>query len=152
MRQRIMPLPTRHPIGDDGMDHALGAGETWTLPIRVLVVEDDDLTRMMIVELLDERGYDVVEASSGTEALRLLAKSAKFDLLLTDINIPVPNGIDLARRAEIIRPCIKVLFMTGEPEVPELCGLTVEHRSLSKPFGTVRLIEAISDLVGVAFA
>ncbi|MDB5524737.1 MAG: sensory box protein [Rhizobium sp.] len=85
----------------------LGDGET------VLIVEDDDAVRMLVIDILNELGYKVVEASDGNAALNILASRGKIDLLISDVGLPGLNGRQLAEIALKTRPDLEVLFMTG---------------------------------------
>ena len=80
----------------------------------ILVVEDDADLRAYVSELLRDLNYRVVAASSAQAALTiLLQEEPKVDLLLTDVVMPGINGRELGRRAQQIRPGIKILYMTG---------------------------------------
>jgi CheY-like chemotaxis protein len=80
----------------------------------ILVVEDDTDLRSYVSELLRDLNYRVVAASSAQAALTiLLQEEPKVDLLLTDVVMPGINGRELGRRAQQIRPGIKILYMTG---------------------------------------
>jgi CheY-like chemotaxis protein len=79
----------------------------------VLVVEDEDRVRQMSVDALKELGYRVHEAASGEEALRLLDKLSKLDLLFTDIVMPGMGGRQLAEEVTARSPEVKVLYTTG---------------------------------------
>jgi PAS domain S-box-containing protein len=80
----------------------------------VLVVEDDADVRAYVSELLRDLNYRVVPASSAQAALTiLLQEELKVDLLLTDVVMPGINGRELGRRAQQIRPGVKILYMTG---------------------------------------
>jgi two-component system NtrC family sensor kinase len=80
----------------------------------VLVVEDDAQVNMLAVEALQERGYQVISASDGASALRLLDATPRIDVLLTDVVLPGGmNGRELTDRVRQKRPAIKVLYMTG---------------------------------------
>jgi CheY-like chemotaxis protein len=80
----------------------------------ILLVEDADAVRRLVVDILEPRGYTVIAASDGLEALEL-ARNAPLpiDLLLTDVVMPGMNGRKLAEEARRRRPALKVLFMTG---------------------------------------
>jgi len=80
---------------------------------RILVVEDDDDVRGYVVETLGGLGYDVREAASGDDALRLMHDNSDFDLLLTDVVMPGMSGGKLAEQAKQRQPGLKVVFMTG---------------------------------------
>ena len=79
----------------------------------VLVVEDEQLVRGLVVDLLSERGYRVVEAADGSAALETLRAERLVDLLLTDIGLPDMTGRQLAEAARARHVNLKVLFMTG---------------------------------------
>ncbi|PVZ13681.1 MULTISPECIES: PAS domain-containing hybrid sensor histidine kinase/response regulator [unclassified Pseudomonas] len=86
------------------------AGET------VLVVEDDPAVRVLILNLLDELGYQSQATADAESALPLLASRLRIDLLITDVGLPGTNGRQLAEIARQRRPGLKVLFMTGYAE------------------------------------
>lgn len=80
----------------------------------ILVVEDDHDLRRYIAEVLQVLGYRVISAASGQAALPMLQQpNRRIDLLLTDVVMPGMNGRELADRAQVIRPTLPVLYMTG---------------------------------------
>jgi CheY-like chemotaxis protein len=96
--------------GDANPDYA-GHGET------VLVVDDEAHVRALIADILDEAGYDVIEAQDGAAALTLLQSSRPIDLLITDVGLPGGmNGRQVADAGRTFRPELKVLFITGYAE------------------------------------
>jgi CheY-like chemotaxis protein len=83
----------------------------------ILVVEDDALVRRHVASLLGGLGYGVLEATAATPAMELLAANPDITLLFTDIVMPGGmNGVDLAKRAQSLRPDLKVLFTSGYAE------------------------------------
>ena len=66
---------------------------------RVLVVEDEDVVRLLVVEVLNDLGYLALEADDGASALRILQSSQRIDLLATDIGLPDINGRQVADAA-----------------------------------------------------
>jgi PAS domain S-box-containing protein len=84
-----------------------GAGET------VLVVDDEDAVRMLVAEALADMGYVALEAANGSAGLDILRSVAKVDLLVTDVGLPGLNGRQLADAARVLRPGLRVLFITG---------------------------------------
>lgn len=82
-------------------------------PARVLVVDDEDLLRTVIVKQLRYLGYEVSQAADGESALAVVEAEPRFDLVLTDVVMPGMNGITLARRLRLADPSIAVLFMSG---------------------------------------
>ena len=80
----------------------------------ILVVEDDEDVRAYLVDILGDLGYRVFGAHDAVSAFGLLEPSnTHIDLLLTDVVLPGINGRELARRAQSLRPELKVLYMTG---------------------------------------
>ena len=80
----------------------------------ILVVEDDADVRRYLVDILGDANYRVLEAPEASAALAILKQPAQqIDLLLTDVVLPRMNGRELARQAMVLRPGLKVLFMTG---------------------------------------
>ena len=80
----------------------------------VLVVEDEPPVRMVVVDLLSDLGYTVLEATDGRTGLHIVESTARVDLLLTDVGLPGGmNGRQLADASRQSRPDLKVLFMTG---------------------------------------
>src|SRR5262249_5699578 len=93
------PNDTMRTSIDDGLKQEL-----------ILVVEDDARVRSISAEALRDLGYQVVEAASPTEAIRLIEQGAEPDLLFTDVVMPDMSGSDLASTLQRMRPELKVLF------------------------------------------
>ena len=103
----------------------------------VLLVEDSDVVREVIVRMLEAGGFTVLPASSGGEALSISRrKNVSIDLLLTDIVMPEVSGFELADRIAEERPGLPILFMTGySEEAVEGKGISGENRGwIAKPF------------------
>ncbi len=80
----------------------------------ILLVEDEDTVRDLARDVLGARGYTVVEARDAAEALELCERHrGQIHLLLTDVVMPGITGRDLADRLAVLRPAIKVLYMSG---------------------------------------
>ena len=102
--------------------------------VRILLAEDDDAMREYLVRALERSGYAVVAVDRGTAALPLL-DAERFDLLLTDIVMPEMDGIELAQRAAVIAPTMRVMFITGFAAVALKGGAAPPNaKVLSKPF------------------
>jgi signal transduction histidine kinase/ActR/RegA family two-component response regulator len=113
---------------------------------RVLVVEDEDQVRAIVVGQLSSLGYAVTEASNGEAALGKLKASPAFDLLLTDVIMPGPiNGQALAREAARIHPDMRVLFMSGysDDAISTFGVLNPGVTLLTKPFRKTDLAIAV---------
>ena len=109
---------------------------------RILVVEDDALVRSFVVRALEEAGFEVAPASSGSEALeRIGEREARVDLILTDVVMPGLSGPRLAAELDARAPGIPILFMSGYVDNPFLME-ELEDRPeslLRKPFTAVEL-------------
>jgi len=79
---------------------------------RILLVDDEAPIRMTLERLLQRRGYVVMVAASGEEALTQLAQH-RFDLLLLDLRLPRISGLDIARHAQSLQPAPAILLLTG---------------------------------------
>ena len=111
----------------------------------ILLVDDEELVRCGTADMLQNIGYDVIEASSGAEALRLLQAEAKIDLLVTDYLMPGMSGVDLARQVQSIRPAVPVLLITGYSTIAE--GPGSELARLAKPFRQTDLASRIAGVL-----
>jgi PAS domain S-box-containing protein len=116
-------------------------------PISVLVVDDDLLVLDSIAAMLDDLGHAVIEARSGEEAVRLLPRMPKIDIVVTDYAMPGMNGLQLAEAVAAERPGTPVVLCTGYAELP---GSTQPHLPrISKPFDQTALVAAIEEAMRV---
>jgi two-component system, cell cycle response regulator CpdR len=103
--------------------------------IRILLAEDDSVMREYLVRALERAGYGVTAVDRGTAAMPLLESGNHYDLLLTDIVMPEMDGIELAQKASVLAPNMRVMFITGFSAVTLKAGQTMPNaRILSKPF------------------
>lgn len=80
----------------------------------ILLVEDEDMLRGLIRELLEIKGFSVIEASQGVEALELMRAGGRtIDLVLTDVVMPQMSGAELVELLKEDQPGLKVVFMSG---------------------------------------
>lgn len=80
----------------------------------ILLVEDEDMLRGLIRELLEIKGFKVLEACQGLDAVEMLqSTSAVVDLILTDVVMPHMNGSEMVDRLRVDHPQVKVIFMSG---------------------------------------
>ncbi|APC19003.1 response regulator [Pseudomonas frederiksbergensis] len=107
----------------------------------ILVVEDDTIVRMLIVDVLEELKFKVLEADTGHAALALLNDSAQIiDLLMTDVGLPEMDGRELAAQARVLRPALPILFASGYSESIEVReGMSV----IGKPFSIDQLRDKV---------
>ena len=108
---------------------------------RVLIADDEDLDAPLVARAIAMDGHDTVTAEDGAEALDILTREkGRFDLLLTDIQMPVMDGIALALAAARDFPDLKILLMTGFADQRERAsGLNaIVHDVVTKPFSVAR--------------
>lgn len=111
-------------------DEHTSAGET------VLVVEDEPVVRSVVIEMLQDEGYRVLEAVDGPSGLAALRSEPNIDLLITDVGLPGMNGRQLADQARETRSELKVLFITGYAESVAMAEgfLLPGMEMITKPF------------------
>jgi len=117
---------------------------------RILIAEDESALRGQIVRALAADGHETVAATDGGEALDVLVReNGRFDLLLTDIKMPVMDGIALALVAARDYPDLLILLMTGFADQRERAsGLdALIHGILTKPFALADLQSAIREAI-----
>ncbi len=103
--------------------------------IRILLAEDDEAMRAHLIRALERTGYAVVGVGDGLEALDLVQRGERYDLLLTDIVMPGMDGIELAQKVSVIAPETRVMFITGFSAVTLRAGEALpQAKVLSKPF------------------
>jgi PAS domain S-box-containing protein len=116
----------------------------------VLVVDDEPMVRMLVVEVLEEMGYIAIEADDGAAGLKVLQTGARVDLLVTDVGLPGGmNGRQMADAGRVIRPDLKVLFITGYAENAAIGNGYLEHgmHVITKPFAMDALAAKIQELI-----
>jgi two-component system cell cycle sensor histidine kinase/response regulator CckA len=104
---------------------------------RILVVEDNDCLRAVAVRTLSARGYAVAEARHGEDALRVIEETAEpFDLVVTEMIMPVMSGYKLGRRLASQRPGLPVLYLSAavNETLAHLGPASARTRFLRKPF------------------
>jgi CheY-like chemotaxis protein len=112
----------------------------------VLVVDDEEAIRWMMWRVLRNAGYHVIEVGDAQEALSVIDERRPIDLLITDVHMPDLTGDELARRARLQRPNLRVLYVSGL--VDELFGrkttLGSREAYLEKPFTLAGLNQAVA--------
>ena len=112
----------------------------------VLIVDDEPGVRALQRRILEGGGYDVIEAGDGSEAVAIIEGSARVDFLIADLDMPVMQGEEMAKRIRARRPDLRVLYVTAHSERlfrerPELIN---GEAFLDKPFTSRGLLEAVS--------
>ena len=121
----------------------VGAGK------RVLVVDDHDPTRQTITRMLEAGGFEVVQASSGSEALACLSReSDDIDMVLSDVTMPGMTGIDLSYQIRELYPSMPVAIVSGD--VSELERSIIGRADvpfIKKPFHAESLFSAVKEAI-----
>jgi CheY-like chemotaxis protein len=137
-----LPVSNEVPVGSDGEASLLTFAAHRAM---ILLVDDEELVRTGTADMLQDIGYDVVPATSGAEALRILRSGCEPDLLVTDYLMPGMNGVDLIEHATALAPNMKVLLITGYSNIAEGPGVNVAR--LGKPFRQAELARRVADLL-----
>jgi CheY-like chemotaxis protein len=120
---------------------------------RILIAEDEDGLRTLVARALAQDGHTVVTANDGAEALDALTREqGGFELLLTDIRMPIMDGIALALATARDHPQVTILLMTGYADQRERAsGLeALIHDVISKPFSLASIRTAVRDALAAA--
>jgi len=120
----------------------------------LLLVDDEEDVRKLMVAVLQANGYEVLEANSGLTALAAYEKNAhKIDLVLTDIMMPQMTGIELGRRLAERAPGLKILYVSGYRDNPVVSSLGEAPRDfLYKPFTPEALLAKVREVLDAARA
>ncbi|WP_349657260.1 response regulator [Xanthomonas sp. 10-10] len=116
---------------------------------RILLVDDTDVVRMMVSEVLSDAGYQVIEAEDAIGALEQLRTDLQIDLVVSDVGLPGMNGRDMADVARTLRPGLPILFITGYAEnaVTRQEFLADGMALLPKPFSLNDLLNTVGQML-----
>jgi signal transduction histidine kinase/CheY-like chemotaxis protein len=133
------------PVSDEAVESAERIVDSTSMRAAgtALLVDDEELVRSSTAEMLRELGYEVAEAASAEEALRLIGNGLRPDLLVTDHLMPGIDGTDLARMVRSHRPEVQVLIISGYAECE---GIAPDLRRLTKPFRSDELQTSLAKL------
>jgi two-component system, cell cycle response regulator CpdR len=115
---------------------------------RVLIADDEESMRALVARAIAMDGHETVTAQDGAEALEILTREdGAFDLLLTDIQMPVMDGIALALAAARDFPKLTILLMTGFADQRERASNldAIAHDVITKPFSIADIRTAVAD-------
>ncbi|PVZ59096.1 response regulator [Pseudomonas sp. B1(2018)] len=111
----------------------------------ILVVEDDAIVRMLIVDVLEELEFEVLEADGSEQALETLRDSNQhIDLMMTDVGLPIMDGRELATLARTIRPDLPILFASG---YAESIDVPADMHVIGKPFSIDQLRDKVKGIL-----
>ncbi|MCF6228883.1 MAG: response regulator, partial [Planctomycetes bacterium] len=119
---------------------------------QLLLIEDDDTVRNILLQVAESGGYDVIEANSGEQALEILNQVNGLDILVTDIVMPGISGSEVAAEARRRFPQIPVLYVSGYPRTElDPNEFEREHTAfLQKPFSHKAMLEVMDKLIELA--
>ena len=115
---------------------------------RVLIADDEESMRTLVARAIAMDGHEIVTAQDGAEALDILTReNGAFDLLLTDIQMPIMDGIALALSAARDYPDLVILLMTGFAHQRERASnlQAIAHDVITKPFSVADIRTAVVD-------
>ena len=115
---------------------------------RVLIADDEEPMRKLVARAIAMDGHDTVTAQDGAEALEILVREqGAFDLLLTDIQMPIMDGIALALSVARDFPRLTILLMTGFADQRERASNlnAIAHDVITKPFPVADIRIAVAD-------
>ncbi|WP_426699964.1 PAS domain S-box protein [Rhodanobacter sp. Col0626] len=138
--REVLSARTKRTASESGRD----SRDARAARLRILLCEDDASIRSTVKDMLESRGFSVVDAGSAEAAVHLY-ETQKIDLLVTDLSLPGTSGIELARNLRKSAPGLPVVFATGRFS-DDLAFLDPRTKVLLKPYGAEVLFEAISQL------
>ncbi|HTV94632.1 MAG TPA: response regulator [Steroidobacteraceae bacterium] len=118
------------------------------MPLRILYVEDNPLVREVTSELLSQDAREVIARSTAEEALTEF-KLQSFDVVITDISLPVMSGLDLARALLALQPRVPIILASGYALTSVVQNLGPNVRTIVKPFEAAEIDSLITDLCAV---
>jgi CheY-like chemotaxis protein len=113
----------------------------------ILVVEDDNIVRMLIVDVLEELEFKVLEADGSEQALeKLNDPGLHIDLMMTDVGLPGMDGRELATEARKLRPALPILFASGYAETIDV---PADMHVIGKPFSIDQLRDKVKGVLNL---
>ncbi|TMJ19113.1 MAG: response regulator [Alphaproteobacteria bacterium] len=123
------------------------ASELWGTG-TVLLVEDEAMVRTVAERALTRQGYTVLVAENGEEALEILGREGKIDLMISDVVMPTMDGPTTVRAARATHPNLPILFISGYAEEQLRKSIDIPNVSfLAKPFSVQQLAETVRDVL-----
>ena len=122
---------------------------------KILIADDEDSMRQLVARAIAMDGHETVTAQDGAEALEILTRAdGGFDLLLTDIQMPVMDGIALALSVARDFPDLTILLMTGFADQRERASNlnALVHDVVTKPFSVADIRTAVADALAASKA
>lgn len=140
------------PRDQSGLEHGFAAESAQARSIEgatILVVEDDEAVRMVLIDVLGELGYHTLEAEDASSAMAFFEQATPIDLVISDIGLPKTDGYDLALQIRQRYPTLPILLVSGYTDRAAVRSgqLEAHMELLSKPFEITDLANKIHDLL-----
>jgi DNA-binding NtrC family response regulator len=117
---------------------------------RILVIDDDESIRFLLRTVLEFQGYDVIEAENGYEGL-LCYQAEPADLVITDMQMPVMDGLELITELRRTFPRAKVIAISGGRRTLEIAKTFTPH-TFEKPFSLEEVVDTVHELVAASMS
>jgi two-component system cell cycle sensor histidine kinase/response regulator CckA len=126
------------------------ARRAWAGGGRVLLVEDEDTVRAVAERALARQGYTVISASDGEEGLEHIQAGEAFDIVVSDVVMPIMDGPAMAREIRKLAPALPVLFMSGYAEEQLRREIDIENMYfIPKPFSVQQISDKVGQVLGL---
>lgn len=115
---------------------------------RILVADDEEILRMLIVDTLEDNDYEIDEAEDGAEAFELITTNT-YDLVLLDYMMPEMTGLEVIEKARAKGDHVKIMMLTAKAQKKdeELAKEAGADYFLSKPFSPINLLETVEAIL-----
>ena len=119
---------------------------------HILLIDDDDQIRIMLRQMLEAEGYEVVNASNGKEGIRLYREDPA-DLIIADIIMPEKEGIEVIMELKKDFPDVKIIAISGGGQIDaeeylQMAKMLGAKFTFTKPFERKELMDAVKEIVG----
>lgn len=120
---------------------------------KILIIDDEELMRLMLIELFKANGFEASGASNGSEGIDMLAND-DFDLVLTDLVMPEKEGVETIKDIRASYPKIKIIAMSGGGRLNgvdylELASALGADKTFQKPFDRKEIIAEVKSLLSL---
>ncbi len=115
---------------------------------RLLVVDDEPQMRKLLSAVLRRAGHEVHTATDALTAIEMCGSATPYDLVLSEVTLPLINGHELARWIARHCPNCRVVLLTAEDVACEACPYAIRCKVLPKPFIPMQVVTAIAEVLG----